>query len=241
MSSAVDETTCPTCGDDDFDTKRARNIHHSRAHGESLAVEETTCEECGDRFEYYPSAKLGIYCSDCVGGDKHRSEAPGNSQNRSLPDNPQTEKALPVDESQSLDLPPHRKGDATEKIVVGELAKRGIPVLDTVTDNERYDIAIEHPSAGLLRIQVKTGNYSDGCIEVRGETVHTNSAGNVHKQYNDEFDHFLVYCYETDTMHLLPEDEVGSTAHLRVDPTRIDSSKTTWASDYLFDDVWGSL
>jgi hypothetical protein len=30
------------------------------------ARETTDCERCGDQFEYYPSDKKGVYCSECV-------------------------------------------------------------------------------------------------------------------------------------------------------------------------------
>lgn len=30
------------------------------------AKERSECERCGDEFEYYPSGKNGVYCSDCV-------------------------------------------------------------------------------------------------------------------------------------------------------------------------------
>lgn len=30
------------------------------------ATEWTECERCGDEFEYYPSDKEGVYCSECV-------------------------------------------------------------------------------------------------------------------------------------------------------------------------------
>lgn len=41
-------------------------IHHKLSHGESLAKEKTTCKECGNSFEYYPSDKDGVYCTQCA-------------------------------------------------------------------------------------------------------------------------------------------------------------------------------
>lgn len=35
---------------------------------------ETECEICGVSFEYYPSAKAGLYCSDCVESEQWRHE-----------------------------------------------------------------------------------------------------------------------------------------------------------------------
>lgn len=36
------------------------------------AKKETSCELCGDSFEYYPSAKEGLYCSSCVENESWR-------------------------------------------------------------------------------------------------------------------------------------------------------------------------
>jgi hypothetical protein len=47
----------------------------------SGAKESTNCERCDATFEYYPSDKEGVYCSDCVAssdeflGDAHRKPA----------------------------------------------------------------------------------------------------------------------------------------------------------------------
>lgn len=70
--------SCPTCSDT-FDTDRAVSIHHKLSHGESIATDESNCKNCGDRFEYYPSDKDGIYCSDCV--DKVTWEAGAANDN----------------------------------------------------------------------------------------------------------------------------------------------------------------
>jgi len=53
---------CPTC-DDEFETQRGVSNHHAAAHGESIAVKEAECEVCGDTFEYYPSDRKGVVCS----------------------------------------------------------------------------------------------------------------------------------------------------------------------------------
>lgn len=42
------ETTCPTCGRDDFDDKRGMRIHHKLVHDKSLAERDDRyrCPEC---------------------------------------------------------------------------------------------------------------------------------------------------------------------------------------------------
>lgn len=56
---------------------------------------ETECEICGDEFEYYPSAKEGLYCSRCVEEEdwRYRPDVSG-------PNNPRWsggEQAIPCD------------------------------------------------------------------------------------------------------------------------------------------------
>jgi len=58
---------CPTCGRDDFASKRGLNQHHTRTHGESLKRVSLECEWCGDSYERMPSkASNSRFCSnDC--------------------------------------------------------------------------------------------------------------------------------------------------------------------------------
>lgn len=56
---------CPSCSDE-FDSDRAMKIHHKLSHGNSIAIEKSSCKNCNNTFEYYPSDKDGVYCSDCV-------------------------------------------------------------------------------------------------------------------------------------------------------------------------------
>lgn len=63
---------CPTCGDK-FDTSGGMKRHHYYSHGESIAKEETNCNGCGCKFQYYPSDKKGLYCSNCVKTTQYRT------------------------------------------------------------------------------------------------------------------------------------------------------------------------
>lgn len=46
-AESSEDAECPTCGRDDFASRRGMKMHHSRAHGESLAGVEVECENCG--------------------------------------------------------------------------------------------------------------------------------------------------------------------------------------------------
>ncbi|MCU4750641.1 HNH endonuclease [Halobacteria archaeon AArc-curdl1] len=65
--------TCTGCGLEFYDPKSRRsfcdgcNPNAGEHNGNwSDATEQGSCKLCGARFEYYPSNKPGVYCSDCV-------------------------------------------------------------------------------------------------------------------------------------------------------------------------------
>lgn len=60
-----DKLPCPSCNRF-FNTEQGRSLHHSIVHGESLLAEVAECENCGQEFEYYPSSRRGVNCSDCA-------------------------------------------------------------------------------------------------------------------------------------------------------------------------------
>ena len=65
--------TCKGCGTEFYDPKSRReyceNCYSERGRENGNwkdAKERTECERCGSEFEYYPSNKDGVYCSECV-------------------------------------------------------------------------------------------------------------------------------------------------------------------------------
>jgi hypothetical protein len=132
----------------------------------------------------------------------------------------------------------HRRGELTEAVVVAELIRRGIPVLRPFGDNERYDVVAETPEGSLLKLQVKTGRLLNGTVTFEGISMHTNSQGNVYKPYDGDVDYFLVYSHDIERLYLVPEEEVGSSMALRVDPPKRTDPKINPAADYEFDRNW---
>lgn len=58
-------TKCPTCGRDDFSSKKGMRTHHKLSHGESV-TETITCEYCEESFEVLPyrvESENKKYCS----------------------------------------------------------------------------------------------------------------------------------------------------------------------------------
>lgn len=45
-----ENTTCPTCGREDFKSELGVKFHHTDVHGESLSEETFTCDYCDDEF-----------------------------------------------------------------------------------------------------------------------------------------------------------------------------------------------
>lgn len=132
----------------------------------------------------------------------------------------------------------HEKGDLTEAIVIAELKRRSIPVSLPFGDNDRYDLVLETPEGGLLRMQVKTGWLSDGKIEFHARSQHTNSQGNVYKSYDGDINYFVVFSHDLETLYLIREDEFGGSISLRVDEPKIENRRINWASEFEFDRRW---
>lgn len=132
----------------------------------------------------------------------------------------------------------HKRGDLTEQIVIIELKRRCVSVSTPVGDNERYDVVLEQSNGELLRAQIKTGRLKDGVVRFKGISQHTNYSGHVYKQYGEDIDCFLVYCYETEQTYLIDSAEVGTSMYLRVDPPRKDTDQVNWAKKYRLDEQW---
>ncbi|WP_256295837.1 group I intron-associated PD-(D/E)XK endonuclease [Haloarchaeobius salinus] len=135
-------------------------------------------------------------------------------------------------------MEPHRKGDLTEAVVLAALQRRGIAVCRPFGDNERYDLVAERRDGSLVTVQVKTGWVADGRIQFSTQSTHTNSKGNVRKRYDGDVDVFVVYCYETETMYLVGEQEFDRSISLRVEEPEIRHTNINWADEFEFDERW---
>lgn len=77
--SGNDVFTCPTCGRG-FDTKKGRSVHHTSAHGESIAKQTKICVVCGDEFETYNDSQRA--CSEtCKGSVISEVKDKGETEN----------------------------------------------------------------------------------------------------------------------------------------------------------------
>lgn len=131
-----------------------------------------------------------------------------------------------------------RKGEYTEAVVLTELKGRNIPVSIPFGDNERYDLVIETPGGRHLRAQVKTGWITDGVVQFKGQSQHTNANGNTYKPYTDGIDCFLIYTHEIEEMFLVWKEEVGQNMSIRISTPKQTHDSMNWAEEYQFDNQW---
>lgn len=131
----------------------------------------------------------------------------------------------------------HRKGDLTEAVVLAALKRRGIAVSVPFGDNERYDLVAESDGR-FYRLQVKTGRFSDGCVQFHGKSSHTNATGTVYETYDGDTDYFAVYCDELEQLYLVGEQEFETDMRLRVADPEQHQPSINWAEEYEFDERW---
>jgi hypothetical protein len=124
-------------------------------------------------------------------------------------------------------------GDISEIAVSKYLLEQGYTVLDTVGDNDRYDIVFED-SNYFHRVQVKTGRYKNGKILFDCENKTTQNGKVVKKQYTEEdIDFFFVYHPESERIFKIPISEAPSSRmEIRVEEAEQDDPRINWASDY---------
>lgn len=111
------------------------------------------------------------------------------------------------------------KGDISVLRVAAALMARGERVLRPMSENTRYDIALDRDGA-LFRIQVKTGCLRKGCVVARAYTM---PGGKKMKAYDaSQIDAFAIYCPDTDAVYMVPIDVAGSRTELwlRVHPRK---------------------
>lgn len=128
-------------------------------------------------------------------------------------------------------------GEITEAKVIARLLELGYSVSVPFGNNQRYDLIVDDGKT-LIKAQVKTGRYRDGCVIFN--TVSVNGFTKKSKSYNGFADIFLVYCQEVDEFYIIPVDDAAkSSMYLRVEDTKNCVSTVNWAEDYtLGGHIW---
>lgn len=74
MEDNEEDTTCPTCGREDFSSERGMKYHHSTVHGESIAGVTVICEVCGDEYSVSQYKKENSKCCSMECLHEYQSE-----------------------------------------------------------------------------------------------------------------------------------------------------------------------
>ena len=125
------------------------------------------------------------------------------------------------------------RGNAAEGAVLNAFVQRGYGVLVPFGGGQPYDLVVELGSA-LLRVQCKRAWPSGGCLVFNSRgTDH----GNGRRSYRGLADIFGVYFPQTDSVYLVPINEVAeSKGWLRVEPARNNQKRgVRFASDFEID------
>lgn len=116
---------------------------------------------------------------------------------------------------------PNLKGNVAELKIAAEAARLGIPVLQPMTEHERYDLVFEIDGE-LKRIQCKSAPRKGEIVSVRFVTNRRGPNGFITTRYTaEEIDAVAAYCPELDECYYIPIAEIDGTTtfHLRLAPT----------------------
>ena len=86
-------------------------------------------------------------------------------------------------------------GLITEQKVIVKLLELGYIVSKVIGDNAPYDVVIERDSI-LLRAQIKSGRYRNGCVLFNTVAYRLNTKGSYISNYIGRADIFIIYCQE---------------------------------------------
>jgi hypothetical protein len=114
---------------------------------------------------------------------------------------------------------PTSKGKTSEAKILSALVCLGKSVL-IPWGEERYDLALDE-GGRLFRVQCKTGNIRDGCVNFKTSiTDARRPCGD--GGYAGQIEAFGVYCPQNGKTYLVPIEEVQTTmcARLRLDPAK---------------------
>lgn len=127
---------------------------------------------------------------------------------------------------------PKAKGEISEAKVLAALVSHDYPVSIPFGNNQRYDLIVD-VEGELLKVQVKTCNWRNGCVEFCASSK--NGFTGERRQYAGDVDLFLVYSPHLDEVLALPV-EAKHVVTLRVDPPKGGATGgVRWATDYKFD------
>lgn len=138
------------------------------------------------------------------------------------------------------ELDTRQRGDAAEAAVVGAFTRAGLLVLMPFGRFGPYDMVVDLPGAGLVRVQVKSGRVRGGCVVFNCcSTDH----GRGRSDYVGKADVFAVHELSSDEVYVVPVAEATTRATaLRLAPTRnAQRRRVRMAADFTLDQWLGDV
>lgn len=130
------------------------------------------------------------------------------------------------------------KGDWSEAEAIAAIRRNTNYIIYTpFGDNSSIDMIIEKPTRELIRIQVKTATYTNGCVCFQTRSINSNKNKNWQTTYEDLIDWFIIYSPDMNECYAVHIDECGSSnKRLRVDEPNVSNPNINWAEDYILDE-----
>ncbi|HJQ71680.1 MAG TPA: group I intron-associated PD-(D/E)XK endonuclease [Blastocatellia bacterium] len=128
------------------------------------------------------------------------------------------------------------KGNSSEAVVLTAYARAGFLISLPFGGGSAYDLIVD-TGARLLRVQVKTGWHSRGCLLYKGRRrVRDLRYSGMRRYRADEVDFFAVYDPKTDDIYVVPPTAMGVDGCLRLEPVLNGQQKLIrWARDFTWE------
>lgn len=127
-------------------------------------------------------------------------------------------------------------GNLSEALVLAAYIEAGFPVSIPFGNGCAYDLIVD-AGARLLKVQVKTGWESHGCLTFKGRRRVRDSRSNGMRRYREgEVDFFAVYFPQASRLYAVPFGVIGVDGLLRLRPARNGQRKfIRWAEDFTWE------
>jgi PD-(D/E)XK endonuclease len=127
-------------------------------------------------------------------------------------------------------------GNRSESIVLAAYIEAGFSVSVPFGNGCAYDLVVD-TGRRLLKVQVKTGWQTQGCLTFKGRRRVRDSRQNGMRRYREgEIDYFAVYFPPTASIYVVPFGVIGVDGFLRLTPALNGQRKFIWwAADFTWE------
>lgn len=128
-------------------------------------------------------------------------------------------------------------GRITEAKCLEHLTSLGYIVSLPFGGQARYDLLVD-VNGKIIKVQVKSSQYKDGCVEFYTASSHYLQGHHVHTVYEkNDIDYFMTEL--NNQYYLVPVEECGKQKKLRIDSPKSQANITNihWAKNYIAKEV----